>query len=82
MSAFVILSLALAVCATGMVVVGTVVLWRAAKDLRAEAVRMGERLGPLSEELSAEMAVTTLELDALQRREGRQQVGDTGSGRT
>lgn len=65
---FIILSLAIAVAAAGMVAVAVVSLVRSVKALTEAARQASARLAPLTEELRSEQAVTQLELDALQRR--------------
>lgn len=66
MSVFVVLALALAVAAVGGVVVAVLQLLRASRGLRAGVERATERLGPLTQELSDEAAVTAVEVEALQ----------------
>lgn len=79
MSAFVVLSVALAVAivaATGVLIV------RLARQTRQAAEDIGrsvERLKPLADELAAELAVTEAELAALQERNaaaGREPAGE------
>ncbi len=67
MDVFVIVALALAVLSLGAVGVAGVALVRTVKGLAAAAGRTMELVRPLTEELAAETAVTTLEIDALQR---------------
>jgi hypothetical protein len=70
MSAMVVLALTLALFATGMVAVAVLLLLRAAKDLRTAVAGSVERLTPLADELRAESAVTSTEVEALQARLG------------
>lgn len=67
MSAFVVLSLALAVVAVAVTVVVARELVRNVRKLGAQVRTSTERLVPLSEELQAELAVTSVETDTLMK---------------
>ena len=67
MSAFVVLAIALAVVITAVTVLAGRELWRTSRKLGAAVRTTTQRLAPLSEELQAELAVTSLELDGLSR---------------
>lgn len=62
---FVVLSLVLAVFALGFIVVVTRHLKRTIGKLTAQVRATTERLAPLTEELQAELAVTSTEIDGL-----------------
>lgn len=62
-----ILALALAVVITAVTVLAGRELWRNAKKLNAAVRTTTQRLAPLAEELQSELAVTSLEIDALNR---------------
>ncbi len=62
MSAFVILSLALAVMAVGVVAVVVLTLLRSVRRLRETVATVRSRVVPLTEELSGELAVTNVEV--------------------
>lgn len=68
MDIFIVLSLALAVFAVGLVVVAGVVLGRQLQRLTAAVRRTSEQLTALASELNEETAVLNLEAEALQRR--------------
>lgn len=68
MPVFVVVALALAILAVAMVVVAALQLRTTAGALVGAARAAIERLGPLTEELRDEMAVTSAELDALAQR--------------
>lgn len=63
---FVVVALALAVVAVGGVVVAALQLRGAVSGLRDRAGTAGQRLTPLTDELTDEAAVTAVELEALQ----------------
>lgn len=67
MDVFVIVALAVLVVSIGATVVSGLALYRAVRALTAAAREAAGRIGPLTEELRAEQAVTALELAALQR---------------
>ena len=62
-----ILAIVLAVVITAVTVVAARELWRNARKLGATVRTTTQRLAPLTEELQAELAVTSLELDGLTR---------------
>jgi len=64
----VLVVLAAAVVAVGLVVAALIVLVRQLRVMAAQLRAARERIAPLVEELQAEQATTELELDALQRR--------------
>ncbi len=68
MAVFVVLALALAVMAIGMVVVGIVVLRRQVQALTQAVDATMAQVRELTTELSEESAVLALEAEALQRR--------------
>jgi predicted PurR-regulated permease PerM len=68
MEVFVVLSLALAAAALGMVVVAVVVLRRQITRLTAALRETSEHVTTLAAELSEEAAVLSVETEALQRR--------------
>lgn len=68
MAAMVVLAMAAATLATGLVVVAAVVAWQAITDLRQGMAAARQRLAPLTDELLAEQATLQLETDALARR--------------
>jgi cell division protein FtsX len=65
---FVVLALALAVAATGLVVLAAVLLVGQLRRLRDTVQSTSDRMVALTTELSEEAAVLTLEAEALQRR--------------
>lgn len=68
MPVFVILSLAIAVMAVAVLVVIAVQLVRSVRRLGHVAATVRDTLAPLTDELQAEVAVTTTESEALRRR--------------
>lgn len=66
-SAFVILALVLAVASVAFLVVVARELLRNIRKLTDQVRATTERLAPLSEELQAEIAVTSVEVEGLQR---------------
>ena len=77
-SAFVILSLALAVVAVGVLVVVAREVLRTTRRLTARVQATSERLAPLTQELQRELAVTSVEVEGLTRsveQLGRQRAG-------
>lgn len=67
MSVFVILSLAVALVVTAVLVLAGVQLWRAVRGLLRAAEGVRDRLSPLAQELQDEVAVTANESAALQQ---------------
>ncbi|MDQ3709887.1 MAG: hypothetical protein M3387_11405 [Actinomycetota bacterium] len=65
MSTFAILSLALLVVIVGVVAVVARQLWRTLRHTMNVLRTAGQRLQPLADELQAELAVTTVETEAL-----------------
>ena len=65
MSIFVVLALVLAVAAVGLMVVVARDLFRVIGKLTAQVRVTTERLAPLNEELRAELAVTSAEVEGL-----------------
>lgn len=78
MEVFVVLTLALAVAAVGMVVVAAVVLLRQLRLLKESVQDATERVRGLTTELQEEAAVLALETDALQRRLAQGRDGGRG----
>lgn len=74
MSAFVILSIALAVVILVAVFIAARQLIRAVKKLTTSARRVQERLSPLTDSLAAEMSVTGAETAALSESVARMQA--------
>lgn len=68
MDAFVVLSLALAAASVGLAFVGALGVARALRGLRAVVGNTMEQLQPLRTELADELAVTSIEVDAVGRR--------------
>ena len=68
MAVMVVVALAAAMIALGLVVTAVVVLWRAGRDLVHRGGDAVARLTPLRDELLAEQATFQLETDALGRR--------------
>ncbi len=65
MSTFAILSLALLVVSIGVVAVVARQLWHTLRHTMGVLRSAGQRLQPLADELQAELAVTTVEAEAL-----------------
>lgn len=70
MEVFVVLAVVLALAALGAVVAAAVALKRQSGVLAAQVQRTQERLKPLVDEFNDELAVTTLETEAIARRTG------------
>ena len=62
------LAIVVAVGALGAVIAASVVLWRQSKLLSAQVESTQKRLSPLVEETNEELAVASLEIDAITRR--------------
>jgi uncharacterized protein YoxC len=77
MGPFVLLAVALAVLTVGLVVVAVVVLVRAVKALAGAMGEVSTQLAGLVDELNAEAAVASLEVDHLQRRLAQRSRGVT-----
>lgn len=77
MATMVMVALAAAVVAVGLVAVSGVLVWRAIGGLRQGFAAARERVEPYRNELAAEQATLRLELEGLQRR--RQRVGQRSS---
>lgn len=78
MAVFVILALALAAVSAAVVVVAVLQLRTQVRRLAASAAGVRDRVAPLAEELQAEIAVTEVEADALQRSVERLQEARRG----
>lgn len=68
MATMVVVALAAAVVAVGLVAVSGVLVWRAIAGLRQGLAAARERVEPYRSELAAEQATLQLELEGLQRR--------------
>lgn len=68
MATMVLVTLAAAVFAVGLVVVSAVMAWRSVGGLRRALAAARDRLAPYRGELAAEQATLRLELEGLQRR--------------
>lgn len=69
MATMVVVALAAAVVALGLVVVSGVLVWRAIGGLRQGLAAARQRVEPYRSELAAEQATLRLELEGLQRRQ-------------
>lgn len=69
MATMVVVALAAAVVALGLVVVSGVLVWRSIGGLRQGLAAARERVEPYRNELAAEQATLRLELEGLQRRQ-------------
>ena len=78
MSAFIVLSIVLAVVALAVTVVVVFEVLRNLRKLAAQVRTSTERLVPLTEELQAELAVTSVEIDGLTRAVERVQKQRSG----
>lgn len=68
MATMVLVSLAAALFAVGLVVVSAALVWRSVGALRQTLATVRVRVGPYRDELTAEQATLQLELDGLRRR--------------
>ena len=73
MSAFIVLSIVLAVAVLAVTVVVVFEVLRNIRNLAASVSASTERLVPLTDELQAELAVTSVEIDGLTRAVERMQ---------
>lgn len=71
MAPMVLVALAAAVFAVGLVVVSAVLVWRSIGGLRQAITAATDRVEPLRTELAAEQATLQLELEGLRRRQAR-----------